>query len=166
MRCAFAKAYLYLPQNLYMFSLKKSLESRGYIAHKIRLSQKSGHIITKAAINGDSGRFIIDTGASASCVDQSLIEKFKLTSIDINQKIGTASGSLTPQIAHDNIMQLGTWQDDDCSVLTMDMSFINQALKAERMRSIQGLLGADFLIKSRAIIDYSGKNIYLKAISF
>ncbi|PQJ31162.1 hypothetical protein BST92_04145 [Nonlabens arenilitoris] len=145
-----------------MFSLKKTLESRGYQSHIIRLSEKSGHIITKATINGETGRFIIDTGASATCINQELSEKYQLTSEEMNQQIGTASGSLIPQIAHHNIMQLGNWIDNDCSLLTMDMSFINQALKAEGMRSIQGLLGADFLIKSKAIIDYSGKKIYLK----
>ncbi len=145
-----------------MFSLRKSLESRGYISHNIRLSDKSGHIITKALINGQPGRFIIDTGASATCINRELAQKFQLESIEMNQQIGTASGSLTPQIAHNNSIQLGMWSDHNCSLLTMDMSFINQALKAEGMRSIQGLLGADFLLKSKAIIDYSGKKIYLK----
>ncbi|GAL73518.1 MAG: retropepsin-like aspartic protease [Nonlabens ulvanivorans] len=162
MKYAFAKAYLYLPQTQLMFSLKKTLESRGYFSHTIRLSEKSGHIITKASINGHTGRFIIDTGASATCLNQDLSEKYQLLSEKMNQEIGTASGSLIPQIAHNNIMQLGEWIDNDCSLLTMDMSFINQALKAEGMRSINGLLGADFLIKSKAIIDYSGKKIYLK----
>ena len=145
-----------------MFSLKKELERRGYIAHPIRLSSKSGHIITKALINGHTGRFIIDTGASATCINNAMSEKFQLESENMNQQIGTASGSLTPQIAYNNSMQLGDWTDNDCSLLTMDMTFINQALKAERMRAIQGLLGADFLIKSKAIIDYSSKKIYLK----
>jgi len=145
-----------------MFSLRKSLENRGYTAHNIRLSKKSGHIITKASINGESGRFIIDTGASATCLNKELTQKFQLHVEVMNQQIGTASGSLTPQIAHDNKIQLGEWIDYNFSLLTMDMSFINLALKAERMRSIQGLLGADFLIKSNAIIDYSGKKIYLK----
>lgn len=159
---AFAKAYLYLHQTQYMFSLRKSLKNRGYQVHTIRLSKKSGHIVTKASINGEIGRFIIDTGASATCINQDLVDKFQLKSQAMNQQIGTASGSLIPQIAHDNTMQLGEWTDQNCSVLTMDMSFINQALKAEGMRSIEGLLGADFLIKSKAIIDYSGKKIYLK----
>ena len=145
-----------------MFSLKKELGRRGYIAHPIRLSSKSGHIITKALINGHTGRFIIDTGASATCINNAMSEKFQLESENMNQQIGTASGSLTPQIAYNNSMQLGDWTDNDCSLLTMDMTFINQALKAERMRAIQGLLGADFLIKSKAIIDYSSKKIYLK----
>lgn len=145
-----------------MFSLRKNLERRGYVPHTIRLSDKSGHMITKAVINGQQGRFIIDTGASATCINKELACKFQLESIDMHQQIGTASGSLSPQIAHNNCMQLGSWTDNDCSLLTMDMSFINQALKAEGMRSIQGLLGADFLIKSKAIIDYSGKKIYLK----
>jgi hypothetical protein len=67
-----------------------------------------------------------------------------------------------PRISHKNTLELGDWSDQDVTLLSMDMSFINTALKTEGMRSIQGLLGADFLIGSEAIIDYKGKKIYLK----
>jgi hypothetical protein len=48
------------------------------------------------------------------------------------------------------------------TLLSMDMGFINRALAVERMRAIQGLLGADFLIAAKAIIDYNRKVMYLK----
>ncbi|ALM20755.1 hypothetical protein JCM19294_2280 [Nonlabens tegetincola] len=145
-----------------MKSLKKWLVSQGYTAHPIRLSKKSGHIVTKAVLNGYQGRFIIDTGASATCVNQDLYKEFQLNTEFMDKAIGTASGSLRPRIAHHNVLELGDWEDQDVTVLSMDMTFINTALKSERMHSIQGLLGADFLISSQAIIDYKGKYIYMK----
>lgn len=145
-----------------MSTLKKLLVSKGYIAHTIRIATKSGHIITKASINGYSGRFIIDTGASASCVDQALYKEFKLETHYMEREIGTASGSLKPRISHNNVLELGDWSDQDITLLSIDMGFINRALAVEKMRAIQGLLGADFLIASKAIIDYNRKRIFLK----
>lgn len=145
-----------------MTSLKKLLISKGYIAHQIRIASKSGHIVTKASINGYSGRFIIDTGASATCVNQALYAEFQLKTEFMERQIGTASGSLRPRISHNNTLELGDWSDEDMTLLSMDMTFINTALKTEGMRSIQGLLGADFLLAAKAIIDYQNKKIYLK----
>jgi predicted aspartyl protease len=145
-----------------MASFKKLLLAQGYIAHNLRIASKSGHIVTKASINGYSGRFIVDTGASATCVNQGMYKEFQLETEFMDRQIGTASGSLRPRISHKNTLELGDWSDQDVTLLSMDMSFINTALKTEGMRSIQGLLGADFLIGSEAIIDYKGKKIYLK----
>jgi len=145
-----------------MNSLKKLLLTQGYISHNIRLSAKSGHIVTKAKINGCEGRFIVDTGASASCINQEMYKEFKLETEFMDRSIGTASGSLRPRISHRNTLELGDWSDEDSTLLSMDMNYINNALKTEGMRSIQGLLGADFLITAKAVIDYKGKKIYLK----
>jgi predicted aspartyl protease len=159
----FRESELILALSIYtMSTLKKTLLQQGYIAHKIRLAKKSGHIVTKATLNGHTGRFIIDTGASATCVDQELYKEFQLTTEFMEKQIGTASGSLRPRVSHSNTLELSEWNDEDTSLLSMDMSYINMALKAEGMRAIQGLLGADFLIASKAVIDYRGKFIYLK----
>ena len=145
-----------------MASIKKILKEQGYIAHRIRIAKKSSHIVTKAQLNGHLGRFIIDTGASATCVDQALYKEFQLTTEFMDKQIGTASGSLRPRVSYKNTLELGDWSDEDVTLLSMDMSFVNSALKAEGMRSIQGLLGADFLIASSAIIDYRSKWLFLK----
>jgi predicted aspartyl protease len=145
-----------------MSTLKKTLLGQGYIAHNVRISSKSGHLVAKAKINGHEGRFIIDTGASASCINQEMYKEFQLETEFLDRKIGTASGSLRPRISHSNTLELGDWCDEDCTLLSMDMNHINNALKNEGMRSIQGLLGADFLISARAVIDYKGKKMYLK----
>lgn len=146
-----------------MTSIKNLLVANGYIAYNIRIAPKSGHIVTKAAINGYTGRFIIDTGASASCVNQDLQDAFQLQTHYMEKTIGTASGSLLPRIAHHNRLELGAWCHENMTLLSMDMSFINSALAVERMRAIQGLLGADFLIAAKAIIDYDRSLIYLRS---
>ncbi len=148
-----------------MASLKKELTQKGYIAHNIRIAPKSRHIVTKVTINNKVARFIIDTGASASCINEQLIDEFQLVAERMNQEIGTASGSLIPQVAHNNKLELGEWCFHKASILTMDMTFINNALKSEGMKSVHGLLGADYLIAANAIIDYGKEQIYLKPLN-
>jgi len=145
-----------------MKALTRLLKSKDYIKHNLTISSKSGHIVTKASINGHSGRFIVDTGASTTVVDRDLYKEFSLSTEFMDRELGTASGSLRPRISHHNTIELGDWSDEDTSLLTMDMTFINEALKKERMHSVQGLLGADFLLNAKAVIDYSGKKIYLR----
>ena len=145
-----------------MGSLKTFLLSQGYISHNMRLANKTGHIVTKAIINGHQGRFIIDTGASASCINQEMYKEFQLETEFLDRQISTASGVLRPRISSGNNLELGDWSDEDFTFLSMDMTHINNALKGERMKSVQGLLGADFLIASKAVIDYKSKKIFLK----
>lgn len=145
-----------------MKALSKILKPKGYVSHNLSISKKSGHLVTKAVINGYAGRFIIDTGASATVVDRDLYKEFNLQTEYMERSLGTASGSLRPRISHGNTLELGDWADEDTTLLSMDMTFINEALKKERMHSVQGLLGADFLMYAKAIIDYKGKKIYLK----
>ena len=58
-----------------MASLKKILKKKKYI--KIKLKKiVTNHLELKAEINGVKGRFILDTGASNSCVGLDLIEHF------------------------------------------------------------------------------------------
>ncbi|MGB5980946.1 MAG: retropepsin-like aspartic protease [Nonlabens sp.] len=145
-----------------MISLKKLLEEQGYIRHNIRMAPKTGHIVTKAYVNGHLGRFIIDTGASASCINQEMYKEFQLETEFMDRQISTASGNLRPRLSLNNTLELGAWSDEGFSFLSMDMTYINNALKSERMKSIQGLLGADFLTSANAVIDYRTKKIFLK----
>ena len=42
------------------------------------------------------------------------------------------------------------------------MSYINHALNEKKIDSVSGIIGADVLKKSRAIIDYKFNKLYLK----
>ena len=60
-----------------MKRLEKILKKNKYI--KIKLKRiATNHLELKAIINGVKGRFILDTGASNSCVGLDLIEYFNL----------------------------------------------------------------------------------------
>ncbi|MBU2997235.1 retroviral-like aspartic protease family protein, partial [Cellulophaga baltica] len=58
-------------------SLKRFLKNKGFIKTDLKLT-KTNHFEIKASINGISGIFILDTGASNTCIGIDKTEKFKL----------------------------------------------------------------------------------------
>ena len=62
--------------------LQEFLLKKGYTKVKLKLT-KTNHFEIKATINGVKGLFILDTGASSSCVGFEAIETFKSTNIDV-----------------------------------------------------------------------------------
>ncbi len=76
--------------------LKDFLINKGYSKIKLKFT-KTNHFEIKASINGVTGRFILDTGASNSCIDINLAKKFKLTLKDSDTKAaGAGNRSLGP----------------------------------------------------------------------
>ena len=57
--------------------LTSILKRKGYVQIKLK-KINTNHFEIKAKLNGVNGRFILDTGASNSCIDITLAEKFKL----------------------------------------------------------------------------------------
>ena len=53
------------------------LKSIGYYLLNLKLL-KTNHYLLKACINGVEGKFILDSGASSSCICLSLENKFKI----------------------------------------------------------------------------------------
>jgi predicted aspartyl protease len=60
-------------------TLNKFLKESGYIAVKLNFL-KTKHYSLEANINGINGKFILDTGASNSCICSSLENNFNIIS--------------------------------------------------------------------------------------
>jgi len=75
-----------------MKRLKKILTKKKYI--KIKLKKiATNHLELKAKINGVKGRFILDTGASNSCVGLKSIEHFNLETEESDTKAAGAGAT-------------------------------------------------------------------------
>jgi hypothetical protein len=124
---------------------------------------KTQHLLIKASINGVKGNFILDTGASNSCVGFESIELFQLTAGSSTTKAaGAGATGMFTQIAKDNILQLGRWKDTEFHLVIFDMSHVNEALRQYKAKPVQGIIGADVLLQGKAIIDYYNHCLYLK----
>jgi len=143
-------------------NLQALLKEKDYIKSNFKLS-KTQHLMIKAKINGVEGNFILDTGASNSCVDFEFEHYFKLTTQESKAKVAGAGGLGMPsKISEYNIVAIGRWKAYQISVVLFDLNHVNQALLQAKLQSIHGIIGADILLESQAIIDYPNRNIYLK----
>ena len=142
-------------------TLNKFLKSEGYSSVKL-IFLKTKHYLIEAKVNSINGRFILDTGASNSCICTSLEDKFKVISEDSKEKASSANSEMThTKISKRNVIQIGKW-NSNASLITFDMSHINNALSQKKIDPIDGIVGADILKKSKAILDYKSNKLYLK----
>lgn len=145
-----------------MEKLKDFLINKGYSKIKLKFT-KTNHFEIKAAINGVNGRFILDTGASSSCVGFEAIERFNLKVKDSEIKaVGAGASDMLTQISTSNSLKLGKWKKNRVALILFNLSHVNKGLINHNADPVDGIIGADVLKKGKAIIDYEKKYLYLK----
>lgn len=123
----------------------------------------TNHFELKVKINGIKGRFILDTGASNSCIDINLAEKFNLIVKDSETKAaGAGAIDMETKISKKNQIAIKHWKHNNFTIVLLDLTHVNTALTEHNAKSIDGIIGADILEKGNAIIDYKKKRLYLK----
>lgn len=137
------------------------LKKENYKKIKFKVS-KTQHLLIKAKINGVKGNFILDTGASSSCVGFEGIELFLLEAKKSKtQASGAGATGMLTQIAVNNKLRLGNWNHSKFDLVIFDLSHVNEALTQHKAKPVHGIIGADILMKGKGIIDYYNKCLYL-----
>jgi len=137
------------------------LKSIGYISVKLKLL-KTNHYLLKACINRVEGKFILDSGASSSCICLSLENKFKISSKKNKIKASSATSNMEDtRLSKNNTFELRKWRSK-INLVSIDMTHINSVLNEKVTESVDGIIGADVLKKSKALIDYESNKLYLK----
>ena len=123
-------------------TLNKFLKNDGYCSVKL-VFLETKHYLIEAKINGVCGRFILDTGASNSCVCTTLENNFNIISKETTEKASSATSEINnTKISKNNTIQIGKWEN--------------------KIDSVSGIIGADVLKKSKAILDYNKNKLYIK----
>lgn len=144
-----------------MKNLHDILKKEKYKKIKFKIT-KTQHLLIKAKINGIVGNFILDTGASNSCVGFASVELFQLQAEDSKTKAsGAGATGMQTQTASNNTLQLGLWKDIDFNLVIFDLSHVNEALIQHKSKPVHGIIGADVLMKGKAIVDYFNCFVYL-----
>ncbi|MDI9256400.1 retropepsin-like aspartic protease [Flavobacterium sedimenticola] len=145
-----------------MKDLHEVLKKEKYKKITFKVS-KTQHLLIKATINGISGNFILDTGASNSCVGFNSIEKFNLKAGKSKTKAaGAGATGMTTQIAKNNTLKIGRWKTEALHLVIFDMTHVNEALTQYKAKPVDGIIGADILLEGKGIIDYFNHCLYLK----
>lgn len=145
-----------------MTTLKDFLLEKGYTKIGLTLT-KTNHFEIEVTINDVKGLFILDTGASSSCVGFEAIETFKLTAKDSDIKAaGAGATDMLTQISKKNKLKIGKWKKDKVALILFNLTHVNTALTNYNAKPVDGIIGADILRKAKAVIDYDKKYLYLK----
>lgn len=123
----------------------------------------SNHIFIPIFIKDEKLNALIDTGATTSCI---CIDKAKFLKLNLihNEEMAMGINEDTMIRFDVNIPEINfnnkfSFENIDCAAL--NFKFINKALSEKDIQPIQFILGADFLIKHNAIIDYPEKKLVL-----
>ena len=145
-----------------MSTLRKLMKEKGYTRIKLKTTV-TNHLELKAKINKVEGNFILDTGASSSCVGLDTAEYFKLFAEDSDVKAaGAGATDMLTQVSLKNELKIKDWKKKKVSLVLFDLSHVNQALENHNAEKVHGIIGADILKKGKAVIDYKNNCLYLK----
>ena len=146
----------------YILKLKTFLKQNNY--SQISLKKiKTNHIQVKAEVNDVKGIFIVDTGASNTCIDLENHKLFKIFPEESPEKASSATDEISKtMISKSNNIKIGKWVKKNISIVLFDMSFINKTLVDQGAERVNGIIGSDLLKKGKAIIDYSSNKLFLK----
>lgn len=131
----------------------------------IELEESSYHLMIPIHIQKQhQGYLIIDTGASKTVFDYNLLLPFAKDIEDadseqssgINSMISGTYTCLLPEIS------FADFSITDFATILLDLSHINQLYSKYTNKEITGLLGSDFLVENKALINYDKKLLTLK----
>ena len=124
---------------------------------------KSNHILVKCEINSIKGDFIIDTGASNSCIDYKKSEKFNINFEISNESATSATNKIKKLfVSKKNKIKIDDWLVEDFDLILFDMKQVIDTIVSQCNVEIDGIIGSDILKKGKAVINYKLNKIQLE----
>ena len=122
------------------------------------------HLLVHALINGKPARLVVDTGAPVSAIALNRRRHFGLTAIPVKSKLPARlqiNGGFN-SVAIAERFQLGALGLLNEPVVLIDMSSSTRAAKALNEKPVDGILGADILFPTSALVDCQTQTLILK----
>lgn len=138
------------------------LTSAGYGSAPLEVLP-TGHFAIRGQVGEEALELIVDTGASHTVIDAVRAERFGLLSEDRGGRVtgvGATSQSVESGMLHD--VRIGPLSMDRMRVSVMDLSAVNSVLARLGSPAVDGIVGADVLIRRNAIIDYGALRVYFR----
>ncbi len=127
-------------------------------------------LYTTVRINNCPLNFIIDTGASVTCMHNVSAQALKLVISAVNTNERAAGLAETTNEKANGLLsslQLGHCMLQNYDTAVINLSGIKKALApfTPPYTKIEGIIGADFLLETQAILDYQTQQIHLPIVS-
>ena len=127
-------------------------------------SDNSFHLFVICIINGKKYDILIDTGASHTIFDATLIPEIPADETEGQniESAGIHAGELKTSFGRIKKFKLGDLKRNDWMVVLIDLTHVNELYKKFADKRVAGLIGSDFLLEFNAIIDYKKKILVLR----
>ncbi len=142
--------------------LKDLLNKQQFV--KVKLYKiKTQHLICFGSINNVKATFLIDTGASNSCISLENIDVYDLkTEGEKFEASGASDKKMEAILSKECKFKLGRFSMKKQKFVLLDLNHINSLLESQNVKKINGIIGAEFLKATKAIIDYNNLDLFLK----
>ena len=142
--------------------LKDLLNNQQFV--KVKLYKiKTQHLICFGSINNIKATFLIDTGASNSCISLENIDVYDLkTEGEKFEASGASDKKMEAILSKECKFKLGRFSMKKQKFVLLDLNHINSLLESQNVKKINGIIGAEFLKATKAIIDYDNLDLFLK----
>lgn len=130
----------------------------------IDLHEDGFHLLLEIRIFDTPFIVVLDTGASKTAFDKTMLQEHQQAIIHSSDKLSTGLGtndmeSFTATIPE---LQLGELIINNIEVAVLDLSAINIAYSQLNHPQVLGVIGGDILMKYKGVIDYGKKELRLK----
>ena len=123
----------------------------------------SNHIQIECEVNNVSGIFLVDTGASNSCINYLSASKFNIEFKKSNENASSATNKISETYySKNNILKIGDCEKTNFNIVLFDMTYINNSLKEKDINEVEGIIGGDILNQLNVCINYKKKEIILE----
>ena len=120
------------------------------------------HVLVKGKINGVEANFLIDTGASRSVFDPTVIARF-IENPQFEKKEGTTAGvggsDLESSTFIIDTLSFGDIEIHDYEAVALDLENIHETYGKLKLPAIDGIIGGDLLYRLKATINYRLRKI-------
>ena len=127
----------------------------------LQLEKGDYHTLLHGSVGGHRVRIVLDTGASHSCIDKLFVnEVFPEMILEKNEGVnaGIASTGFEVLVADLPDVRIGRYRQKLFpKTAVIDFSHINGAYRMLHRKPIQMILGNDFCVNHKAVIDYDRK---------
>jgi hypothetical protein len=125
--------------------------------HIAELEKKTYHLFIELRIGETKSRLLLDTGASKTVFDSERILRFvKEGKIETNESksIGLGVDEMETKVVMLKQLKVGNLLMKKLEVAVLPLVHVNVTYKQLNLPEIDGVLGSDFLMKYKAVINY------------
>ncbi|MBP5496238.1 MAG: aspartyl protease family protein [Bacteroidales bacterium] len=124
----------------------------------LQLEKGDYHTLLSGSVGGHRVRIVLDTGASHSCIDKLFVNQiFPEMNLERNEGVnaGIASTGFEVLVADLPDVRIGRFHLKTFpNTAVIDFSHINGAYRMLHRKPFQMILGNDFCVNHKAVIDY------------